>query len=504
MSTEQELNDSIAQYEKQLSQVEQAIVAANSQEERKDLENLKSDLSELLKLTRETLEHEHGGGAEKSNPIDDEFARFMAEINATDDVQPTNVVEPDEDMSESFKDLIGSKCSAPHVHKWGSEAHHNALICSLDSSNLAEVMVKVLYINPTHQEMIPCSYYLEGECKFSDEKCRFSHGETVLLKELKEYREPKFELLKKKGAVVLAKQKNRLWGKGTVKDTDFTNKTCRVQLDESKRELELPFEDVFPIDSKDDNDEGSASNSGSETDSSNDELFEGNSRAIDYAQIIQKSLLNPSAADRLGDWEKHTKGIGSKIMRKMGYVIGSGLGSKGDGIVVPVGAQVLPQGKSLDYCMQLREQANGERDLFSVEKKLKRQQMIKAKQDAQTYARNKRKKDVFSFINSDILGSSEDGSGTSSKNSKLDLPSCSSKNLNIASLKLAEQTKRLEMEVERMTHSLTRHQPGSQMHSSIRKQITSKQAEIAQAQATEQTISREQRLRSDKKKLTVF
>ncbi|XP_058446607.1 zinc finger CCCH-type with G patch domain-containing protein [Malaya genurostris] len=501
MSTVKELHESLEMYTEQLVNVEKALAITVDQNEKMDLIKLKDDLNELLKLTRETLEHEHKPIDTDSNDIDDEFALFMSEINELETGERP-ITEQENPKANILQDIVGSKCSAPHIHRWGSVAHHNALICSLDTSDEDNLMVKVLFINPTHQEMIPCSYYLEDKCKFENGKCRFSHGENVPFNELKDYREPRFELLRKKGGRVLAKQKNRLWSKGTISSADFQEKTCRILLEENKREMELPFEDILPLDDTE------SLHSESEDDSSGSEA-EDDVSAFRNMEIIQKSLLNPVASQRLGEWEKHTKGIGSKIMMKMGYVVGTGLGSKGEGIVLPVSAQVLPQGRSLDYCMQLREQAKGDSDLFSVEKKLMRQKRIQEKRDASRYAKKEPRNDVFSFINSEILGNGDnvsvpDGQKQVTQQNKFDLPSCSSKNLNIASLKLSEHSRRLETDIGKLKHSLTRHQPGSQIHSNIRKQIEDKRSEISQIKATEHTISREQQLRSDKRKMTIF
>lgn len=64
-------------------------------------------------------------------------------------------------------------------------------------------------------------------------------------------------------------------------------------------------------------------------------------------QLIHKSLLTLQSNESLGNWEKYTRGIGSKLMMQMGYVIGTGLGKRSDGRIEPVEAQVLPAGKSL-------------------------------------------------------------------------------------------------------------------------------------------------------------
>jgi len=52
----------------------------------------------------------------------------------------------------------------------------------------------------------------------------------------------------------------------------------------------------------------------------------------------------------LGEWERHTKGVAGRLMAKMGYKRGEGLGRKNQGEVFPVqAAKVLPPGVALDF-----------------------------------------------------------------------------------------------------------------------------------------------------------
>ena len=52
-----------------------------------------------------------------------------------------------------------------------------------------------------------------------------------------------------------------------------------------------------------------------------------------------KTTKRAEAMDaKFGNWEKHTTGFGSKMLQKMGWTRGKGLGSSGEGIVNPVKA----------------------------------------------------------------------------------------------------------------------------------------------------------------------
>ncbi|KAI3524356.1 hypothetical protein L1887_03009 [Cichorium endivia] len=64
-------------------------------------------------------------------------------------------------------------------------------------------------------------------------------------------------------------------------------------------------------------------------------------------KLTGESSRGKSGNVRLGSFEKHTKGFGSKMMGKMGYVEGMGLGRGSQGMVDPIVASRLPKSRGL-------------------------------------------------------------------------------------------------------------------------------------------------------------
>ncbi|CAD6997655.1 unnamed protein product [Ceratitis capitata] len=402
--------------------------------------------------------------------------------------------------------MVGEKCSAPHQHSWGAISYHNAIVCgieeiaNIDSEGELKARLRVLFTNPTHKEMMPCLFYLEGECRFDEKQCHYSHGELVDAEKLGPYTEPNFERLAR-NCVVLAKLPDRLWYRGHVICTNFVEQICRVRLDrndENSRERDFPFEDLLPISHEDD-----------VSSSSTDEYCEDDDR--DYLEdmndqkrenIIERSLFELNSTEPLGEWEKHTRGIGSKIMAKMGYVHGTGLGSDGSGIVVPVSAQILPQGCSLDRCMEIREAANGEKDFYSVEKKLRIQQKKQEGINAKAYERETRRTDVFSFINENILGGNTEMRKKIQKNTSLSNETM--KSLNVASVRIADDIRRKEREILKLQKSIERNPTGSDISKRLHQQLQSKTQELNNLRKEENILTKEQTSRKIKDKLYVF
>ncbi|KAI3895490.1 hypothetical protein MKX03_035457 [Papaver bracteatum] len=76
--------------------------------------------------------------------------------------------------------------------------------------------------------------------------------------------------------------------------------------------------------------------------------------------IISGSSNSLSVMTKVGEFEMHTKGFGSKMMARMGFVEGGGLGKDGQGIVAPVEAVKRP--KSLGLGVQFSPTADAAED----------------------------------------------------------------------------------------------------------------------------------------------
>lgn len=155
--------------------------------------------------------------------------------------------------------------------------------------------------------------------------------------------------------------------------------------------------------------------------------------------------------------------------------------------------------------MHLKEKSGGDKDLFSVEKKLKRLQKKQEQRNIKAYEKGKQEVDVFNFINHTISKPKQENPGTSKCKHRQEIKKETSRNLNIASLQIEEDIKKIERDMYKIRESLTRHSDAnSQVHKSLKQKLTIKLNEIQRLKDKAGNISSEQNVRTFKKKLTVF
>ncbi|XP_045502317.1 zinc finger CCCH-type with G patch domain-containing protein [Colias croceus] len=542
------LADSINQYRNQLLIVKQSLETNNNPEEHTSLLELQSELQQLIDLTEESLNAQRQQEAEENslqpqndesqNELDSEYALFMQEMaqsgayekdksQDTTEKSAENSQNDDSDIEDELATLLGMKCAVYHTHSWGGQPSlHNAMVSAVlprqDEDQFSDLQVRVLFTHPTHTEMLPCPYYLSGECKFDDEKCRYSHGAVAQLSELKEAIEPKYDTLKAGSRILLklkapddedvsvakkSTEKYHLWHRAVVTSVDLENRLCVAKLEQGAKtgekrkaaveEYHVHFEELFPL-NNDDDDSSDSDDSISDTEYPEMKIAR---PETEQELILDKSLQNNAPA--MGEWEKHTRGIGSKLMLAMGYVPGAGLGAGGAGRVQPVEARVLPRGSSLDHCLALTERA-GTQDPLKVEQRLKRLQKKEEERNKRAYEREKERerRNVFNFLNKTLGDGAEKSEPTTT--TCIDIKQSSSKDLNIEQFKIEEDSRKIENEIIKLRNTLCKYPAGTNGNRNITNQIAEKNKELAALKQKGQQITREQKLRKDKQKLTMF
>ncbi|CAN7992810.1 unnamed protein product [Ixodes hexagonus] len=535
------LEESLKQYEQQLEAVVLALESSDGSQA-DDLLELKQNLEEVICLTKTSLQatYDRRTGTEdkqsqddSSASIDDEFERFQAEIAALGGTsEPASVAgsATEEDHSKELAELTdhleGSKVRAPFSKDWGQMEYHNAIVLSVEATDIAhvdDIRVNVMFTHPTTPSMKPCAFFLEGHCKFSSDRCRFSHGHSVPVSDLREYVEPSFSLMQNRSTCLVRNNSDDLWQLATV-DSDQTSTLSKsgagkimVRLSRSGKAVSVAAEDVLPL--GDDNDGAGSSDSDSDLDLNTEQgtsetcLPSNEANEEDAPVPVIAWMPNESASFPLGLWEKHTKGIGSKLMEKMGYVWGEGLGIRGNGRTEPVEAVILPAGKSLDKCMELREKGLTQNSAKVQRKMLLKMQRQEEKLQRQ-YHKASKSESVFDFLNGQIFSkkhraNNQGGEARSllakEKSTSQDIKSTSTKSLSVESLQVTEAIKKAEREIVRLGQSSARNKDRDKlMHAKVEKKIEEQRQLIRQLQSRERSIQAEQQHRMGHNKLRIF
>ncbi|XP_043912908.1 zinc finger CCCH-type with G patch domain-containing protein isoform X2 [Protopterus annectens] len=484
---EDNLKAAIDAYAEQLCQVNATLEAGLDQTQHADLLKLQDDLKQLIELTESSLlcvrKSKNLANLEedslstitdcqmqaKNEVFDDEYAAFQAAIaelnddsaensdfrNETSHLDGDNLkknidhVENDSSTDGKVEDeLHGMKVRAPYHSAWGTLEYHNAMIVEAYSSEDGDGKVRVLYLYPTHKSMKACPFFLEGKCRFK-ENCRFSHGEVVLVSELQPFKGPDLSSLEV-GSACLAKHEDGLWYSAKIKDIDSGYYTVKFDSRLLKESVVEGDAVIPPLRGK----ELSSSSSESDEEGIDDSA---------YAKVLDPSSSgscdwNPSCSSSFGSWEAHTRGIGSKLMAKMGYEFGKGLGRNAEGQVEPVLAIILPRGKSLDQCAKLLQKTQGE---LQQQKCKKHKLKNKASSSAHTESRHST---VFDFLNEKLSAgwnshapqSSQTCASENNRKETCQATKDSTRALNIQLLQTTEKIEKLKKDIGSIQEALAR------------------------------------------------
>ncbi|XP_019643306.1 PREDICTED: zinc finger CCCH-type with G patch domain-containing protein-like [Branchiostoma belcheri] len=529
---EETLVASIQNYKEQLSQVKAAL--SGGTEGMEELVQLKHDLEELITLSEESLlsikkskllgmlesSDTAGAAGSSSDPpatentqdstcMDDEFAAFQKAISG--EAGPSGSGESpsqaaalcgddssssDDDEDNPDTDITGMKCCAPFTTDWGVLQYHNAIILGAEPSSqeVDTPRVRVIFCNPITNSMLPCSYFLEGKCRFSEEDCRFSHGNLVPVSDLRQYKELDFSVLEE-GSQCLAKYRNGLWYPATVQG--FQEDGYKVQYSSYQETAVLGAESIYPM--------GVSSPSSSSDSESEENGDSSNSARLqpdvdEEEEDVARYMWTPSGATRaLGEWEAHTRGVGSRLMAKMGYQIGKGLGKREQGRVEPVPIVILPPGKSLDAWVEIKEkQREGKLPTDSIEKRSKKKKKLKLHS-----VRREPKQEFFDFLNMKLK---KDHRAADSKHgTKAGDRQRSGKELNVKMLQVHEEINSLQKTLVKLKEQHLRNVGrDATAAAQFQAKISATEHQLERLRAREKELQQEQGARKSHKKLSVF
>ncbi|XP_040295038.1 zinc finger CCCH-type with G patch domain-containing protein isoform X2 [Bufo bufo] len=504
---EESLVSALQTYRAQLEQVKINLHGDVDPSQKADLLQLEGDLQQLIELTESSLLSVQksnllsalGEPSSSLSPQDDEYEAFKKAIGeVSTDGQPVETadlnseeekeVEEEEDEEEE-EEISGMKVKAPYYSTWGTLEYHNAMVVGSEKMEDGGAGVRVLYLYPTHKAMKPCPYFLDGKCLFN-ENCRFSHGQVVSISELQVFEEPDLGNLRI-DTPCLARHNDGIWYTARITDIDdnfYTVKFDSVLLKDAVLEADAIIPPLRETDSSSSDDEDlGAEDSG-------------------YARVFLDNGevgVTPCSSE-FGGWEAHTRGIGSKLLARMGYELGKGLGKNSEGRVEPVQAVVLPKGKSLDQCLELQQRkVKGVKPLSKAKKKRQSKPPRAGKSTSAT-------RNIFDFLNeklehksvpSQVAETSIERKGKEMYNASKD----SKRALNIAVAQMTEKIQQKQRDIGRMAEALARNVGrDSVVSTQLESRLSNARSELADLQRQEKILQKEQNKADTHKKMTKF
>lgn len=514
---EEDLETSLKGHRMQLAQINEMLQHADTME-KLELYDLEKDMKELIKVTEEQLLTLKKEKLLSSLMQDESVNSTLSESlnrpsQTTAEVTQNSIVNMEH--GEMFNDYVGLKCRVQYTQSWGSFQSHNAMVLSIeeildDQGEDLHVKVRVLFLNPIHISMVPCQYYLDAKCHYTEEDCKYSHGYVTSLDELQEYQDPDFKHISI-GSKCLAKHgDDGVWYTATIIEAHEEQAEISFHTNKTLTNVTLDYHDIFPLVEVNES-----------SDTSDSEVSSDETTTLQQQPCKTMSLKGP-----MGEWEEHTKGIGSKLMANMGYIIGRGLGKYSNGKIDPVEINLLPAGKSLDAIMELREKGK-------IKDPTKRKSKKKIEQQMEAHVKKKVKENsAFDLINTLAHKKASAGQGSSSTSStRHNKPKADfsvedsykqhksnksrqrhndvrekekSSSLNIQMLKNSEKISNLKKNLVKLKESLARNPGNTTISRTIQHNMTTTQSELEQLLMMDTSIQQKLHLKQQSKKLSVF
>eukprot|EP00252_Welwitschia_mirabilis_P002296 TRINITY_DN12209_c0_g1_i1.p1 TRINITY_DN12209_c0_g1~~TRINITY_DN12209_c0_g1_i1.p1 ORF type:complete len:247 (-),score=62.98 TRINITY_DN12209_c0_g1_i1:462-1202(-) len=233
---------------------------------------------------------------------------------------------------------------------------------------------------------------------------------------------------------------------------------------------------------------------------------------VSFSNLNNMPLGPQNETVTFAKWEKHTRGIASKMMLNMGYREGMGLGKSQQGMLNPIQARVLPQKQSLDYIAESTEQKE---DLGINKKKSRGGKRKRERKFAESIRAAKeedeKRPDVFNFINNQLAVQREPEHNIDS-NKRFDKgenmsqaePKQSAKEYRRSLVVCEDEIKELKKKVEKLEEMAHRNRKEKALYEAISQKLRESQKALEEAESHHTSVSNALQRKEREKKWLKF
>ncbi|RIA96940.1 hypothetical protein C1645_732907 [Glomus cerebriforme] len=343
-----DLESSIKENEVSLKEIKELLFFSPEEPE---LNSLSKELEDLIKLQQEQLLQV------KKNEL---LAQFGLSEEQNETMENTDVPAQSKSLTNN-EEIIqpGDKCCIPWTHPDYEKVYFlPGLIYSINSEKKT---CNVLILTPITSSTRICKKYISSHCKTTPCEYNYSHGEEISFELIAPY-----ELLNidhvdtyQIGRYFWAKYNDDIWYMAKLINIEGGGQGFRVIYkgyeDEHPDGFVVSHNEIIPVVGLENEDEESESSFGEYSDGESASLSESDFPSLRIglgSESNDDNNLDISQNDtqvHFAEWEKHTKGVASRMMAKMGYKMGEGLGKNSEGITSPIEVKLFSKGISLDF-----------------------------------------------------------------------------------------------------------------------------------------------------------
>ncbi|CAG8783630.1 44446_t:CDS:2 [Gigaspora margarita] len=517
-----EIERSLKENEESLREIRELLVLSPEDPE---LNNLAGDLQSMMEVQRQQLllSKKKDLLALIGCPAETLHDDIGHTIETQSDIQTYTEENPISTNTETDSLQIGDKCCIPFTHPENQKVYFlPGLIQSINSDANTH---NILILTPITPSARMCKKYLSNQCVSSCPR-GYSHGEEISSDLVAPY-----ELLHigqidayKVGSNCWAKYENdEVWYMAKLVGIEAGGNGFRVIYkgyeNEHPRGVVVGPDEIIPVrglddmeeDNEDDGDDNSSQSdySNYESDSFSDDIDSPSKETKDFEDI---HIFNSSNDEiRFAEWEKHTKGIASKLMAKMGYKMGEGLGKDSNGITNPIEVKVYDKVISLDnidgqektgpHRRKNRNRKSHDPSIQSKRRKSRKRNAAKIDSSNSVEIFELQHPTVFDYLNSSL----NKGGGKQSTHVSQGPRNSTETNHNIALYQIQQQINQTNRELQKAKESLQRNEKKDPtMAKHFREKISQIEVTCKALKRKEQEIQNGIDKAKGRKKMTIF